>query len=164
MELGALVCTPRQPRCTDCPVATGCFAFKHGCVEKFPNTPRRPPATARRFAAFVVRRGNRFLVRQRPAGGVNAHLWEFPNREVAQSGEDLIHAAGTVVGAKPDRLEHLGTIKHSITRYRMTLDVFGAVGVGKPGLVGGRWLERSQLRQLPFSSAHKRILRWLPAV
>ena len=37
---------------------------------------------ARRFIAFVVERNGKFLVRQRPAGVVNAHLWEFPNVEI----------------------------------------------------------------------------------
>ena len=82
MELGALVCTPRNAQCSLCPVKKLCVAFRDNRVEALPNLERREPATARRFAAFVIERDGKFLVRQRPAGVVNAHLWEFPNVEL----------------------------------------------------------------------------------
>jgi A/G-specific adenine glycosylase len=83
MELGALVCTPRQPQCPVCPVKKLCVAFRENRVAKLPNLGRRTAPTARRFIAFVIERNGKFLVRQRPAGIVNAHLWEFPNVEIA---------------------------------------------------------------------------------
>ena len=82
MELGALVCTPRNPQCEICPVKKLCVAFREGRIGELPNLGKREAATARRFVAFVVERNGRFLVRQRPAGVVNAHLWEFPNVEI----------------------------------------------------------------------------------
>ncbi len=82
MELGALVCTPRTPRCANCPIKRLCVAFKENRVDELPNLGRRAAATARRFVAFVVESCGKFLVRQRPANVVNAHLWEFPNVEV----------------------------------------------------------------------------------
>jgi len=82
MELGALVCTPRNPQCKICPVKKLCVAFREGRVGELPNLGKRKTATARRIVAFVVERHGRFLVRQRPAGAVNAHLWEFPNVEI----------------------------------------------------------------------------------
>jgi A/G-specific adenine glycosylase len=82
MELGALVCTPRNPQCEICPVKKLCAAFREGRVGELPNLGKREAATARRFVAFVVERNRRFLVHQRPAGAVNAHLWEFPNVEI----------------------------------------------------------------------------------
>src|SRR5262249_55322038 len=54
MELGALICTPRDPKCLLCPISKHCFAFKNNRVNDFPNLDKRPTATARRFAAFVV--------------------------------------------------------------------------------------------------------------
>ena len=82
MELGALVCTPRNPRCLICPAKKLCVAFRENRVEQLPNLGERATATARRFMAFIVESNGRFLVRQRPAGIVNGHLWEFPNAEV----------------------------------------------------------------------------------
>jgi len=124
MELGALVCTPRQPGCEVCPVAGNCVARRTGRVEKFPALGHSKPATPRRFVALVVERQGRFLVRQRPAGMVNAHLWEFPNVETGLSEGEPMRAATRALGFRPERLERLCTIQHSITRYRITLEAF----------------------------------------
>jgi len=163
MELGALVCTPRRPRCGTCPIAKYCIACRQGRIEKLPGLGRRIRAMPRRFVAFVAQKGGRYLVRQRPGGVVNAQLWEFPNVEVAPDDADLEGAAQRVLGVRPGRLEALGTIKHSITRYRISLEVYrlarraaGTIPAGK-----GRWLGEGRLKRLAFTSAHKRILQRL---
>ena len=159
MELGALICTPRTPRCDECPVRRSCVAYQEGRVLELPNLERRPRTTPRRFAAFVAHKDNRFFVRQRPAGVVNAHLWEFPNVELSTADRDLRKAASRALGIRPDRLEPLGTVKHSITRYRITLEVYvvrhdrmASIAPGK-----GRWLNPQQMRHLAFTSAHRKI-------
>lgn len=160
MELGSLICTPRQPQCGICPVASCCAALKQGRVHELPHQSARPRLVSRRFIALVARHRGRFLVRQRPAGVVNAHLWEFPNVEVALQESDPQKAAQKYLVAGPAKLEPLCTIKHSITRYRITLEVFRArlQGAAKREPMNARWLGRGQLRRLPFASAHKRIL------
>jgi len=163
MELGALVCTPRQPRCGICPIATHCVAFQEDRVDQLPGTAPRVRATPHRFVAFVAQRGGRFLVRQRPAGVVNAHLWEFPNVELAPEDSHLKQAACKVLGARAETLELVGTIKHSITRYRITLEAY-RVTSRQPATTPtrkGRWLGLSELHELAFTSAHKQILQRL---
>ena len=217
MELGALVCTPRNPRCLVCPAKRLCVAFRENCVEELPSRGKRVTATARRFVAFVVERNGRFLVRQRPAGMVNAHLWEFPNVEVAAGIRPAVEPgvspggknAGNIKSVKISRkipgckkppsmvggtpaatalaraaknlgfeirnARHLCTVKHSITRYRITLEAF-LVNLGetsctsphskraKPGTRRARpsetgiWRTPAQMHRLAFSSAHKKIL------
>jgi A/G-specific adenine glycosylase len=164
MELGALVCTPRQPRCGVCPIATHCVAYRQGRIQQLPGLSRRVRATPRRFVAFVAQSRSLFFVRQRPAGVVNAHLWEFPNVELAPDDSDLKGAARRALGVRPRTLEPLATIKHSITRYRITLEAYRVTGreaARIPAETKGRWLGRSRLQQLAFASAHKQILRRL---
>src|SRR5579872_2018255 len=79
MELGALVCTPRDPHCQVCPLANLCVARRKGLVNLLPGKAPRAAVTKRRFVSFVVRYNGKVLVRRRPAGVVNGHLWEFPN-------------------------------------------------------------------------------------
>ena len=163
MELGALVCTPRQPRCGVCPIATDCAAYQQGRILELPSLNRRVRATPRRFVAFVAQRRGLFLVRQRPAGVVNAHLWEFPNLELAPNDSDLKRAARIALSVRPRALEPLATIKHSITRYRITLEAYRVTSGQTDGFpaVKGRWLGRSRLNHLAFTSAHKQILQRL---
>lgn len=165
MELGALTCTPGQPGCERCPLTACCVAWKQNRTMQLPNLGERPAATSRRFVAVVVECQGRFLVRQRPARVVNAHLWEFPNIEI-EPGRDqlgavqLQSAAHQALGFAPARLEPLCSFKHAITRYRITLEVFRAKldGAREPGRCRGQWLRLVELDKLAFASAHRKVL------
>jgi A/G-specific adenine glycosylase len=174
MELGALVCAPRNPQCEICPVKRLCVAFREGRIGELPNLGRREAATAKRFVAFVVERNRCFLVRQRPTGVVNAQLWEFPNVEVAAG----VPPAVNYLSLEPCNARPLCTVKHSITRYRITLEVFhvhlGGASYTSPhnkNKMGRRgtppsknnevWLPLAKLDSLAFTAAHRRILRRL---
>ena len=212
MELGALVCTPRNPQCRICPVKKLCVAFRENRVDELPNLDRRAAASARHFVAFVVEKNGCFLVRQRPAGVVNAHLWEFPNMEMGArlsepqhsrsqnttgdipaipsirtrrgSGDPrselIANAAMQVLGFKPAKLVPLATVKHSITRNRITLEAFRVLLGGtsytsphskknksgtretRPSEMfskAGVWMTPARLERLAFNAAHKKILR-----
>ncbi len=163
MELGALVCTPRSPRCAACPVQKLCVARKTNQQEQLPNLGKRAATTSRRFLAFIVERDGKFLVRQRPAGVVNAHLWEFPNVEVGARLCEPQHVlaefnARRVTDPRSEKLEPLCTIKHSITRYRITLEAWRAEPANLRKKPKGHWHTLPELRKLSFPSAHKKIL------
>ena len=163
MELGALICTPKQPRCGLCPLVTLCSAHQECCVDQLPNLRARPRPTRQRFAAFVAQKRDRFLVRKRPEGVRNAHLWEFPNVEITPHDSDLKQAARKSLGTSLATFDPLCTIRHSITRYRITLEVFRLSGAeaAKFSRSAGNWLNRRQLLPLPFVSAHRQILNHL---
>ena len=156
MELGALICTPRSPQCGICPVKNICVARRERRVEELPNLGKRAATTERRFAAFIVERDGKFLVRQRPAGVVNAHLWEFPNAEVV--------AGQNGSAAFRRRAAPFHIVRHSITRYRITLDAFRATLAKPTGKLAGRWLTLAELDSLPFTSAHRKIVVKLRAL
>ena len=182
MEFGATLCTPRNPQCLTCPVQKLCVAFKEGRTEELPNLGNRQEATARRFFAFAIEQRGKFLVRQRPAGVVNAHLWEFPNVEVGlKAGEPLeVFAeldALRVTDPRSVKQKPLCIVKHSITRYRITLEAFlvnlGGMSSTRPHsksksatrLAGPHeseiWKTPAQMQSLAFTSAHRRVLRVL---
>jgi A/G-specific adenine glycosylase len=163
MELGATICTPRGARCGLCPVARFCAARRQDRVRQLPNLGARARTTQRRFLAFVARCQTRLLVRQRPPGVPNAGLWELPNVEVVHANPDLKQAAAVALGFTPAALEPLGSVKHSITRSRITIDVFTASVRGPRRLASppGRWLTPSQWRRLPFAGPDLKILRHL---
>ena len=162
MELGALVCTPRNPQCLICPIKQRCVAFKENRVAELPNLGKRETVTARHFIAFVVRHSGKFLVRQRPAGVVNAHLWEFPNAECADTKPDARRIFKTLFGISPPEILPLGTVKHSITRYRITLEAL-RVCLGRKSPTSlhtektGVWKTPAQMQQSAFTSAHKKL-------
>jgi A/G-specific adenine glycosylase len=158
MELGALVCTPRHPQCGICSAQKLCVAFRENRVNELPKLGKRKTATKRRFVAFVAERNGRFLVRQRPVGVVNAHLWEFPNAEIPNGRFDPKLAAKEVLGIEAPKLEPLCTVKHSITRYRLTLEAFAVRLKDLSAKNGGFWKTPAQMRRLAFTAAHGKIL------
>jgi A/G-specific adenine glycosylase len=157
MEFGALVCTPRNPQCWICPVKKLCVAFKENRVDELPNPGKREAATARNFIAFIVERKGKFLVRRRPAGIVNAHLWEFPNVEVTDGKTEGKLAAKSFFGIVPSKLESLCTVKHSITRYRITLESYAVQFKKTPANTDGLWKTPAQMQLLAFTAAHKKL-------
>jgi adenine-specific DNA glycosylase len=88
-------------------------------------------------------------VQQRPAGVVNGHLWEFPNIEIPITAKQLPNDIVFSATAKP-----AFTIRHTITRYRIQMDVYtGTVKTTAPG----KWVSQAELKKLALSSAHRQI-------
>jgi A/G-specific adenine glycosylase len=163
MELGALICTPRNAQCLICPVKKLCVAFKEKRVDELPNLGKREAATARRFFAFVIEHNGKFLVRQRPDGVVNAQLWEFPNVEVGgrtTEPEEILAEFNGLQIADPHsvKLKPLCTVKHSITRYRITLEAYEVSLKHPPAKADGVWKTPAQMSALAFTSAHRKVL------
>jgi A/G-specific adenine glycosylase len=157
MELGALICTPREPKCRDCPLASACWAFQNNRQTDLPVLGLRDASSKRRFAAFVLERNRKVLIRQRPGDVVNAHLWEFPNREVGAVTNVSKKMAEAELKARLSCLDPWFVIRHSITRYRISLEVFRAISDSKSDVVEGIWVPTAGLGKYPFSSAHRKI-------
>ncbi len=163
MELGALVCTPRNPGCAKCPVTHACLARQQGRQHELPIPRFRPAPTRRRFAALVALHRGRLLVRQNPAGTVNGQLWEFPNVELpphCTTAADAKEALQRVVGKELAPMVPFCTINHSITRYRISLNAYLVHDSSSsvPPRSQAKWLTPAQLKKLAFPSAHKQIL------
>ncbi|MEX2526287.1 MAG: A/G-specific adenine glycosylase [Gemmatimonadota bacterium] len=91
MELGSRVCTPRMPRCGDCPVAGFCGALAADTVAERPRRKApKPTPMSREGVAVVVLGGDdaepRLLFRRRPPSGLLAGMWEFPGVELPRGG------------------------------------------------------------------------------
>jgi A/G-specific adenine glycosylase len=102
MELGALVCAPRSPRCGECPLATWCAATKAGTQEDRPAPVRKKTAESRTWAtAVVVDRSGHALVVRRPPDGLLAGMWAFP--DALLDGDGAAPAEGRAGRADPGR-------------------------------------------------------------
>jgi A/G-specific adenine glycosylase len=156
MELGAIICLPQAPKCEACPVRKHCIARATRRVDRLPNLPARTKVTARRFLAFIVNHRDRFLVRQRPDGVVNERLWEFPNVEITNGeGRRPQTIAEKILGMRLSRPEKIGTIRHSITRYRIEVEVLRGTAKGKAG--EGQWLTLEEIDARALTSAHRKV-------
>jgi A/G-specific adenine glycosylase len=165
MELGAMVCTPANPRCGACPVSESCEARERGIQERLPETAPRPKTTAVRMAAAVVRRAGRVLIAQRRDDVSRwAGMWQFPNAEL-QPGEAprdaAARAASETVGLEVRPEGRAALVRHSVTRYRITLEAFQCRDpAGEPSARGCKawtWACPSELGDYALPAAHRRI-------
>jgi A/G-specific adenine glycosylase len=166
MELGSLVCTPAEPKCHECPLSCLCAAEAAGLQREIPPPKPQKIYTELHEAAVVVRRNGRVLMRQCAQHDRWAGLWDFPRFAVDAEGPpfalDEIRRkvlAQTGITCAPGPL--LKTIKHGVTRYRITLDCYMATYVagrppaGRNGSVG--WKTSAELVDLPLSTTGRII-------
>jgi len=153
MELGAMVCLPNQPRCEQCPVRARCFAWKNGKTGELPEMAARVAARERIFRAALILQGEGVWMRRRPEGVVNGGFWELPNGEA--NGESPEETLAVLFGGKKLRIKRLCDIKHTITRFRMKLEVF-EVFSEKPK--DCKLLHFKDLTRVPIVNAHRKVL------
>lgn len=164
MELGALICTPRQPRCDRCPVQRFCFAYLSGLTGIIPPPKIRTKTVHKKLVCWIIENNGRVLACQRSGNGVNAHLWEFPSVESSSSGMDKSLAVVEIIlGFRPELGHKLGEIRHSITHHRIVMHVFRGCVSHPPTLRDSsmRWLTMDQLGRFPFAAAHRKAAKWL---
>jgi len=164
MELGALVCTPRQPQCGQCPVQKHCLACQSGLTEVIPLSKSRTRTVHKTYVCWIIEHDGRVLACQRPGKGVNALLWEFPSAESKAAGiENALEVAEKILGFRPEKGHRLGVIRHSITHHRIAMGVYRGC-VSQPPLHKDSsmvWLMKAQVVGYPFSAAHRKAARWL---
>lgn len=163
MDLGALVCTPEQPLCGNCPVAACCVAKQTGRVAEIPMKAVRREAKQVRETAVVVRRAGRVLVVRRRPGEWWEGLWDFPRVSGAARGVRRgIERSDVLSSLACGATSRLSTITHTVTHHRITLDVVEcAAGRGGKASTGRRWMTAAALSSLAMTSPGRRIARML---
>ena len=76
MDFGATWCTPRSPRCIDCPIALTCEALRTGRIDQLPVKEKKLKVKERRLAYIYIRHNGKTALRRRPAGDIWQGLWE----------------------------------------------------------------------------------------
>jgi A/G-specific adenine glycosylase len=168
MELGAVICTPATPRCSACPVAALCRAHQLGVQDRIPPPSRHVQVVTVEEAAIVVWKKQTVLLVQRPATGRWAGMWEFPHgtKETSETYEQAgLRHVQVLTGVKAELGPELTTLRHGITRYRITLACFEAryrTGKFRSAFYQqGRWVTPSQLATFPVSAPQRRLARIL---
>tara|TARA_R110000868_G_scaffold262401_2_gene521030 strand:+ start:12307 stop:13302 length:996 start_codon:yes stop_codon:yes gene_type:complete len=120
MELGALICTPKKPKCSLCPVSQFCASSNQDDVESYP---RKKPKKAKKVDhgnVYIIKDSTgKFYLQKRPETGLLAGLWEFPS--TAWAGESTYKPS--LLKTAVEEAEHIGQIRHIFTHIDLTFDV-----------------------------------------
>jgi A/G-specific adenine glycosylase len=170
MDLGALICTPRDPACGACPLAEGCQALALGVQAERPVLPPRKKVPHHTVTAAVIVRDGRVLLAQRNPDGLLGGMWEFPGGTLEAADVDLPACltreireelgVGLAVG-RP-----LGVYRHAYTHFKITLHAF--VCELPPGeepqaleAAGLVWARPGALGDYPMGKVDRRIAKRL---
>lgn len=159
MELGSRVCTPRAPRCVECPLRPACAGHGSGDPERFPRrAPRRAPRQVRLLVAVVEREGRVLLFRRDENEVLLAGTWELP--WVESDGAEEPRRLAARYGGSFALGETLGRVRHAITTRRLVATVRRA-SFAEAGVAEGReaaWVGPRKLATLPVSSLVRKAL------
>lgn len=133
MELGATVCTPKNPTCSACPLAAGCSG--QDIAAGLPNKPRKQKAPEVRAACAVLEREGKILLCQRPDSGLLGGLWELPSVDLpspseVSEGTALSQGLAERLGLTLQATERLGQVRHIFTHRKLTQSVWRVRGEG----------------------------------
>lgn len=152
MELGATVCTPRNPTCLLCPLTQLCEARRVGTVDERPVRPAKGPAIEQDLWVALAQRDDRVLMRQRPAdASIMPGFWELPERKATSLDKQCFADENIALE------QQLGTFSHGITKYRYRGIVWAAklaIRVKK----AFHWVNAEELNDLPVTTVTKKAL------
>ena len=181
MDLGSLVCTPKLPRCAECPVVAFCESAKQGLQVEIPSPKTSAAREYRTEVALLIRKRGKILMIRSPEGQRWAGLWDFPRVEARDSGGEgtaegrgqretdveLQERLAALSGRKliPGRL--IRSLKHSVTKYRITLLFCEGIDAGLSGtkpLCEIRWVTAAELHGLPLNSTARKLVQTVTTV
>jgi A/G-specific adenine glycosylase len=165
MDLGATVCTPRNPSCLICPVRDHCEAFAQGIQERVP-VPKKTKATPLlERIVLCLRHGDQYLIEQRPAKGRWASMWQFKTVANTNSANGKGLSAGNVrkwLGFRTSPPRELCIVTHSLTHRRYRFDTYIAEVLDRAPAQGHEaWVALARLSDYPLPKPHLEIARIL---
>jgi A/G-specific adenine glycosylase len=169
MELGALICTPRRPRCGECPISSHCRANRElNDPSVLPVRLPRRPLPHHDIVVGLVWKKDRVLIDRRKMEGMLGGLWEFPGGKI-QEGET--HAAALErelreeLAIETEIGDYFMKVDHSYTHFRITLFAYHCRHLtGEPQAIAceaWRWVRLQDLRRYAFPTANRRIIESL---
>lgn len=166
MDLGATICTPKQPQCDRCPWQPVCQAHARNLQTQLPMSEPRNPIPHKQIGVAVIwnEQGQILIDRRRPEGLLGG-MWEFPGGKI-EPGETVeaciqreIQEELAIDIAVGDRLI---VIDHAYSHFRVTLNVHHCSHLnGDPQPLECdeiRWVQPDELEQYPFPKANVQII------
>jgi A/G-specific adenine glycosylase len=145
MEIGALICTPRNPSCHRCPVRAHCVALQSGRIDELPRAKPKPATREMTIALYVVTNRGRVMM-QREKGKLMRDMFHLP------------HGDTSLLTGKPLRARNaklVGSFRHTVTNRRITFEVYRATR----NTQRATWVRPTDLPTIPHPSYVRKALQ-----
>jgi A/G-specific adenine glycosylase len=166
MDLGATVCTPKNPMCLLCPWRDYCYGYLFGLQGELPMGVESNPIPHKMIGVAVIwNEEGLVLIDKRKADGLLGGLWEFPGGKV-EPGETVEACIQREIqeelGIEIEVRDRVITIDHAYSHFKVTLNVFNCGLIrGEPSAIECdevRWVTLEEIEQFPFPKANEKII------
>lgn len=159
MELGATVCTPKNPKCESCPVQTECEGYKQGDCLSYPvKTPKAKPIEVR-YDVWLIKKEGALWLEKREDEGLLAGMWGLPM--VHENEVHLYEALKNMATVLPE-------VKHVFTHKKWMMtpcciayseSVDDTIALLQRGCSEGRYVTKEEMENLPIATAFKKVIK-----
>ena len=158
MDLGSLLCTPKEPQCSECPLRDLCKGRASGKPERYPSKRIKRTIPHVESVSGVIKKDGKVLLNQRPPSGLLGGLWEFPNWRIEEKQRLRLRLRKHIqqeTKMNVEVKEFIGVLHHTYSHFKLTLNVFVCRHLNGDGK--GKWVPIKNLRLLPMSRIDRRI-------
>jgi A/G-specific adenine glycosylase len=161
MDLGSMLCTPKDPQCPHCPLRDFCKGKASGNPERYPTKGSKKRIPHINAISAVIQRDDKVLLNRRPPKGLLGGLWEFPNwkSEGRKNRRWLTNRIRNEMGVSVNVKEPIGTFHQTFSHFKLTLHVYHCQTINRNEK--GSWIPIKNLPLLPMSRIHRRIAQAL---
>jgi A/G-specific adenine glycosylase len=157
MELGAVVCLPRQPSCAVCPVAPDCAARAANAVARYPSPKARLATVERDVAVAVVERGGRVLLERPGATSPFRGTWDLP--AAMPDADRLRESLRDRHGLHVEVGQPIARLTHGILQSVLRLEVHPCRLLAPAAATGDlRWIAPAAIGDVAVSGATRKVL------
>jgi len=158
MDLGSMLCTPKDPQCPRCPLHRFCKGRASGEPERFPTKRLKRSVPHRESISVVIKKDGKVLLNQRPPAGLLGGLWDFPNWRIEGKGRLRLRLRNYIkkeMEMDIEVKELIGVFHQTYSHFNLTLQVFNCQHLNGKGK--GKWVPIQNLNLLPMSRIHRKI-------
>lgn len=123
MELGAMVCTPKSPKCTACPANKFCLAYMNNTVLQYPIKEPKKDKRLEERTVFLLQCEDSYALTKRTESGLLSGLWQLPNVIGKMDIEHALHTADTF-GVQPVELYKQMQRVHIFTHIKWQMNCY----------------------------------------
>ena len=165
MELGALVCKPKSPDCQNCPISHECYALANNKINELPFKSTKAKTPHYDVAVALIKKGNQYLLQQRPENGLLGAMWEWPGGKQLKAKsleasliEKVKHQNGlSIVPGKC-----LFQVKHAYSHFKITLHVYEVIDFNgrlkSNGISKAKWMTIKEINAIPLGKTALTVL------
>ncbi len=159
MELGATVCTPRKPKCGQCPWQKSCAAFKQGIAEELPRKTLKAKNPVRYGKVFwIQKKSAEFLIEKRIGTGLYEGLYQLPTTDWIQDNTEtktLPHIYDKQLRFKPLNVE----VRHTFTHFDLVLEIWTAQPGKSFKTLNGRFVSAAEIETYALPTLMQKVMK-----